>query len=159
MNISNYSRRKFLGAASIGVAGSLVANPLSAHTIDTTNEYFLEPGMIYLNTGTLGPCRRDTMEATRKFWEELESIPLKFYGRWGAESLAQKTRITASEFLGCYVNEIMITSSTTSGMNAIAQGLRLKAGDRIITTDQEHGGGLLCWNYFAKYYGVAIDTI
>jgi selenocysteine lyase/cysteine desulfurase len=44
-------------------------------------------------------------------------------------------------------------------MNAIAQGLRLKAGDRILTTDQEHGGGLLCWNYFAKYYGVAIDTI
>jgi isopenicillin-N epimerase len=44
-------------------------------------------------------------------------------------------------------------------MNAIAQGLRLKAGDRILTTDQEHGGGLLCWNYFAKYYGVGIDTI
>lgn len=44
-------------------------------------------------------------------------------------------------------------------MNAIAQGLRLKAGDRILTTNQEHSGGLLCWNYLAKYYGVQIDTI
>lgn len=44
-------------------------------------------------------------------------------------------------------------------MNAIAQGLRLKAGDRILTTDQEHGGGLLCWNYFARYYGVVVDKI
>src|SRR5438034_7576599 len=44
-------------------------------------------------------------------------------------------------------------------MNAIAQGLRLKAGDRILTTDQEHGGGLLCWNYFAKYYGAIVDKI
>src|SRR5678815_4690883 len=44
-------------------------------------------------------------------------------------------------------------------MNAIAQGLRLKAGDRILTTDQEHGGGLLCWKYFEKYHGVAVDII
>jgi selenocysteine lyase/cysteine desulfurase len=56
-------------------------------------------------------------------------------------------------------NEMLITNSTTNGMNAIAQGLRLKAGDHILTTDQEHGGGALCWNYFAKYYGVVIDII
>src|ERR1051325_706784 len=54
---------------------------------------------------------------------------------------------------------MLITNSTTSGMNAIAQGLRLKAGDRILTTDQEHGGGMLCWNYFARYYGVIVDKI
>lgn len=54
---------------------------------------------------------------------------------------------------------MLITTSTTGGMNAIAQGLRLKTGDRILTTDQEHSGGLLCWNYLAKYYGVIVDKI
>lgn len=44
-------------------------------------------------------------------------------------------------------------------MNAVAQGLRLKAGDRILTTNHEHGGGLLCWQYLAKYYGAVVDTI
>src|ERR1051325_4764081 len=44
-------------------------------------------------------------------------------------------------------------------MNAVAQGVRLQAGDRILITDQEHSGGLLCWNYYAKYYGAIIDKI
>jgi selenocysteine lyase/cysteine desulfurase len=162
----NTSRRKFLGAASAG-AGLLI-NPFAATDVaasrltfkaKASNEYALDPEVIYLNTGTLGPCRRDTIEASTKMWEELEQLPLKFYGRWGAESLAEKTRTLAASFLNCSTSEIMITSSTTSGMNAIAQGLRLKPGDRIITTDQEHGGGVLCWNYYQKYHGVMVDTI
>ena len=44
-------------------------------------------------------------------------------------------------------------------MNAIAQGLRLNAGDHILSTDQEHGGGILCWEYLAKYHGVVLDKI
>jgi selenocysteine lyase/cysteine desulfurase len=54
---------------------------------------------------------------------------------------------------------MVVTSSTTNGMNAVAQGLRLKPGDRILTTNHEHGGGLLCWKYFEKYYGAVIDTV
>ena len=86
-------------------------------------------------------------------------MPVKFYGKFGAESLAEKTRTIAARFLGCDISEMLITNSTTSGMNAVAQGLRLKAGDRILTTDQEHGGGLLGWKYFAKYSGAVVDTI
>jgi selenocysteine lyase/cysteine desulfurase len=122
-------------------------------------EYLFADGLTYLNTGTLGPCRRETIEESKKVWEQLESLPVQFYGKFGAEALAEKTRTTAARFLGCDLGEMMITTSTTNGMNAIAQGLRLKAGDRILTTDQEHGGGALCWKYFAKYYGVIIDTI
>lgn len=83
----------------------------------------------------------------------------QIYGKWGAEPYAEKTRKIAADFLGCAFDEIVMTRSTTDGMNAIAQGLRLKAGDRIITTDQEHHGGLCCWQYFEKYYGVVVDSI
>jgi len=137
--------------------------PFTAHAQHdnqfTNNEYLFAEGLTYLNTGTLGPCRRETLEASMKAWEELESFPVKFYGKFGAESLAEKTRTIAARFLGCDIDEMLITTSTTNGMNAVAQGLRLKAGDRILTTDQEHGGGLLCWNYFSKYYGVQIGII
>ncbi|HEV8271984.1 MAG TPA: aminotransferase class V-fold PLP-dependent enzyme [Chitinophagaceae bacterium] len=170
MKPGNHSRRKFLGKISAGAAGGILINAASplfsnAQTNslladeETNNEYLFTEGLIYLNTGTLGPCRRETIEETKKVWEKLESLPLKYYGKWGAESLAEKTRTIAAKFLGCDMNEMLITNSTTNGMNAIAQGLRLKAGDHILTTDQEHGGGALCWNYFAKYYGIVIDTI
>jgi selenocysteine lyase/cysteine desulfurase len=165
MNAPKHTRRKFLNTASVGAAGSLLIAPFVAeggqlfdHSLPNS-EYALDQNITYLNTGTLGPCRRDTIEASAKMWQELESLPLKFYGRWGAESLAEKTRTIAAAFLGCELNEMMMTSSTTSGMNAIAQGLRLNAGDRIITTDQEHGGGVLCWEYYQKYHGVILDII
>jgi selenocysteine lyase/cysteine desulfurase len=160
MKSGKYNRRRFLGAISAGTAGGVLINTNSLFADQQyKNEYLFAAGLTYLNTGTLGPCRRDTIQESKIAWEELESLPVKFYGKWGAESLAERTRTIAARFLGCDVGEMLMTTSTTNGMNAIAQGLRLKAGDRILTTDQEHGGGLLCWNYFAKYCGVAIDVI
>lgn len=164
-----YNRKKFLTSMGAATVGGILLNTIpfsSTHaqinsfsSDQPVSEYLFADGLTYLNTGTLGPCRRDTIEESLKIWEELESFPVKFYGKFGAESLAEKTRGIAARFLGCDIGEMLITNSTTGGMNAVAQGLRLKAGDRILTTDQEHGGGLLCWNYFAKYYGVIVDKI
>jgi selenocysteine lyase/cysteine desulfurase len=164
-----HSRKKFLTTVGSAATGSILLNMLPTSSVHAeTNsfqpgqpeqEYLFSEGITYLNTGTLGPCRRETIEESMKLWKELETLPVKFYGKFGADDLAEKTRSIAARFLGCDISEILITTSTTNGMNAIAQGLRLKAGDRILATDQEHGGGIHCWNYFAKYYGVIIDKI
>jgi selenocysteine lyase/cysteine desulfurase len=158
MQWTEAGRRSFLGSLTSGVAGSLwLSAPAAA--AGAKGEYLLAEGLTYLNTGTLGPCRRATLTETLKRWEELESMPVSFYGKLGAEPLAERTRSAAAKFLGCDVGEMVVTGSTTTGMNAVAQGLRLKPGDRILTTNHEHGGGLLCWKYFEKYYGAIIDTV
>jgi selenocysteine lyase/cysteine desulfurase len=165
MTSSKHDRRTFLSTAAVGTAGGLLAKTVfpfsvaNGATKSATSEYLFTDGITYLNTGTLGPCRRETIEASMKSWEDLESQPVQFYGLLGAKELAEKTRATAAKFLGCDLSEIMITTSTTNGMNAVAQGLRLKAGDRILATDQEHGGGLHCWEYFQKYSGAQIDKV
>ena len=165
MTSSKHDRRTFLSAAAVGAASGLLAKtvfPFSATndaTDSATSEYLFAEGITYLNTGTLGPCRRETIEASIKSWEDLESQPVQFYGLLGAKDLAEKTRETAAKFLGCDLSEIMITNSTTNGMNAVAQGIRLKADDRILATDQEHGGGLHCWEYFQKYHGAVVDKV
>ena len=146
-----------MGLASAAAGGLWMSTPAAA--AGDKGEYLLAEGLTYLNTGTLGPCRRATLEETLKRWEELESNPVSFYGKLGAEALAERTRTVAAKFLGCTSGEIAVTGSTTTGMNAIAQGLRLKPGARILTTNHEHGGGLLCWKYFEKYYGAVIDTV
>ena len=169
MKQGKYDRRRFLGTISASTAGGILINsiiPFSNANAQTNaplpdkGEYLFAPGLIYFNTGTLGPCRRDTIEESKRQWENLESLPLKFYGgRWDTEGLAEHTRTVAARYLGCAVDEMMITNSTTNGMNAVAQGLRLKAGDHVLSTDQEHGGGVLCWEYLAKYHGVIPDKI
>jgi selenocysteine lyase/cysteine desulfurase len=163
---THHSRKHFLAKLGFATAGAALVNTALPFSADAKNlsgqpgdEYLFADGLTYLNTGTLGPCRAETIQESLKRWEELEKFPANFYGLNEAKPLAEKTREIAAKFLGCDVSEMMITSSTTSGMNAIAQGLRLKAGDRILTTDQEHGGGILCWNYLAKYYGVIVDKI
>jgi len=95
MKPSTHNRRNFLSSLTAGAAGGLLINGLtplsSAAQPDPflpANEFLFEPGLVYLNTGTLGPCRRETIEETKKAWEELETLPLKYYGKWGAESLA-----------------------------------------------------------------------
>src|SRR5215472_14087328 len=158
MQLPEVARRTFLGSLTSAVAGGLwMSFPASA--AGTKGEYLLAEGLTYLNTGTLGPCRRATVGETLKRWEELEAMPVSFYGRNGAEALAERTRAVAAKFLGCDVGEMAVTSSTTAGMNAVAQGLRLKPGDRILATNHEHSGGLFCWKYFEKYYGAVIDTV
>jgi selenocysteine lyase/cysteine desulfurase len=167
MSLTKHNRRTFLGTAAAGAAGGLLVKTALPLTVASdsdvlypaASEYLFDDGVTYLNTGTLGPCRRETIEASMKAWQDLETLPVKFYGKFGAEELAEKTRVTAAKFLGCDLSEILITTSTTNGMNAVAQGLRLKAGDRILTSDQEHGGGLLCWKYLAKYHDALVDTV
>jgi selenocysteine lyase/cysteine desulfurase len=155
------NRRNFLAAVGALTAGAITPafGQVTAPAYSDKDEYLFAPGLIYMNTGTIGPCSKKTIEETAAAWKELESLPLKFYAKRYAPSLAEKTRTTAAAFLGCDLDEIMITKSTTEGMNAIAQGLRLQPGDRIITTNQEHDGGLNGWNYMAKYHGVFIDTV
>lgn len=167
--LNKQNRRKFFARVAAGAAGGILTGIFDSFSIahasslsagpESAREYLFSDGIIYLNTGTLGPCRRETIEASLKAWEDLESLPVKFYGKFGAEELAEKTRTTAAKFFGCDLSEIVITNSTTNGMNAVAQGLRLRPGDRVLTTDQEHGGGLLGWKYLAKYQGVQIDTV
>jgi len=166
MQHDKHNRRKFLttlgaGTAAAGILIDPAASVFSSEAVLAApeSEYLFADGVTYLNTGTLGPCRRETIRESTKAWEDLESLPVKFYGKFGAEELAEKTRATAARFLGCELSEIVVTNSTTNGMNAVAQGLRLQAGDRILTTDQEHGGGLLGWKYLEKYYGAAVDTV
>ena len=88
-----HDRRKFLGAATAGAVGGLLAKTVFPSSIGANTELSIPPaeylfadGITYLNTGTLGPCRRDTIQASMRAWEDLESQPVKFYGILGRRS-------------------------------------------------------------------------
>src|ERR1051325_11554227 len=102
MQSDRYNRKKFLATIGSTTVGGILLNtmfPLSSTHARVNsfspgqieNEYLFADGITYLNTGTLGPCRRDTIKESLKVWEELESLPVRFYGKFGAESLAEKT--------------------------------------------------------------------
>jgi selenocysteine lyase/cysteine desulfurase len=122
------------------------------------DDFAFEPGLIYFQTGSLGPTPRPVIERTLALWRELELDPVHF-GYGPHEHAMDDVRAKAAAFLGCKTEELVLTNCTTEGMNWIAQGLTLVAGDRILTTDQEHPGGRVCWDYVVRRFGVILDIV
>ncbi|MEP6619774.1 MAG: aminotransferase class V-fold PLP-dependent enzyme [bacterium] len=123
-----------------------------------SDDFAFAPGLVYLQTGSLGPTPRPVMDRTIAAWKELELDPVD-YGYGAHERAMDDVRATAAVFLGCKTNELVLTNCTTEGMNWIAQGLTWAAGDRVLTTDQEHPGGRACWDYVARRQGVILDIV
>ena len=131
MKTGNLNRRTFLEAITATAAGGafLIANsPITAANArqEYDGDYLFADGLTYLNTGTLGPCRRETIQESLKMWEELESMPVKYYGKFGAEALAEKTRTIAAGVFDCELQGIPISKNNTRRKNAVSQGLRFK---------------------------------
>jgi selenocysteine lyase/cysteine desulfurase len=163
-------RRSFLGSMSaLALAGALPStacrHTASARTTTSARrglvpagDLLLEPDLAYLQTGSLGPTPRPVMELAIATWHELERDPSAL-GYSTLQQGMEGVRAKAAALLGCKVDELVLTRCTTEGMNWVAQGLSLSPGDRILTTDQEHPGGRMCWDFVARRYGAVIDQV
>jgi isopenicillin-N epimerase len=65
----------------------------------------------------------------------------------------ETVRAHVADYLGCFLNETVMFPSTTLALNAVATGLIesgfLSQGDRVLTTDQEHAGGIAGWVHYS----------
>jgi selenocysteine lyase/cysteine desulfurase len=122
------------------------------------DDFLFDPGLSYLQTGSLGPTPRPVIDRTVAVWHELERDPSAL-GYGTLQSQMEDVRGKAAALLGCGLHELVVTRSTTEGINWVAQGVALAPGDRILTTDQEHPGGRVNWDFVAKRYGATIDAV
>jgi L-cysteine/cystine lyase len=98
---------------------------------------------IYLNTGTAGPLPRETAHAMAEAeaWELRTGRADIDYFR---DSLDRKAEARASiaAVLGTDPSHIALTHATTDGMNIATWAVDWRPGDRVVTTNLEHAGGL-----------------
>lgn len=121
-------------------------------------QFLLPADYAFMNNGAIGACPESVLARTMQAWRRMERAPVQEgYGALMYEADAVRARVAA--FLGARQDDITITTSTTDAMNLIAQGIDLQPGDRVLTTDQEHKGGRMCWEYFAEHRGVQIDVV
>ena len=154
-------RRAFLGVlGGLSLIGADGPNRtgIRSRPANPTSDFLFDDGLVYLQTGSLGPTPRPVIDRVMAVWRELERNPVAL-GYGTLETAQDEVRQTAAAFLGCGKEEIVLTGSTTEGMNWVAQGLHLKPGDRVLTTDQEHPGGRSCWDYLVRTAGVILDEV
>ena len=118
----------------------------------------LAPGLVYLQTGSTGPTPRPVFDQTVAAWKEFELNPV-LYGYKVDLPAMEEVRTKAAALLHCSHDEVVLTRGTTDGMNAVANGIDFKAGDHVLTTNQEHGGGRHCWEYLVRQRGIVLDEV
>lgn len=134
-----------------GAAANLPPLPaLSGGAIDPRDETYwrlvrdhfpLTRDRIYLNNGGLGPSPYASIEALTRTIAELERICETGH----TAELWQTIKTSCAAIMGCDPDEVAYTRNTTEGVNIVCNGLPLKKGDEIITSNHEHVGNTIAW--------------
>ena len=87
-----------------------------------------------------GHCAEAGVAAVRTYLERSAALDMEEYPRWGYERM-DAHRTALADYIGCPVGELALTHNATEAIGIVASGLDLKAGDEVLTTDQEHPSG------------------
>jgi selenocysteine lyase/cysteine desulfurase len=97
----------------------------------------------YLNAGSNGPVPARALEAAHA------SMRVQATAGRGDKAAFEENgqridvlRERVSALCGCASAELALTGSTTDGVNAVLNALDLRAGDEVLTSDEEHPGVL-----------------
>ncbi|MBZ5553015.1 MAG: aminotransferase class V-fold PLP-dependent enzyme [Acidobacteriia bacterium] len=150
-------------AASLNAAG--LGNDEAAFWKNVRDQFLIPPEEAFFNTATLGSMPRPVLEAvtttlaelntTVTHWDYRPEHPDWFSGYRNFPPLMEKI----ARLIHCDSDEVCTTQNATFGMNFIAQGIDLKAGEEIVQTDQEHPGGSCGWLERAKRHGAVWKTV
>ncbi|MDE2980672.1 MAG: aminotransferase class V-fold PLP-dependent enzyme [Gemmatimonadota bacterium] len=173
------SRRGFLQAGAAGLAGA----PLAACAAESDSaasrrrpaltrpegiddvawahvreQFILEPGTAYMNNASLGMPPAAVAEAVGAGYQALSREPLQGKNELGA-FIASDVVPRLAAYLGAAADEIVLTRNATEALHMGAIGVRLKPGDEVLITSQEHPAGRRPWEFRARRDGIKVNTV
>jgi len=125
-------------------------------TASRRTEFEIAAGEVYLNGGANSPLPRAARLAVEEAWRVQATpslIPFEAFFTY-----ADAIRERAGRALGLPARDVAVTTSTTSGMTLLAQGLRWKAGERLLLGPDEFPSNAYPW-FALEERGVTIQHI
>lgn len=116
------------------------------------DQFPISKELIYMNNGTMGPSPRSITERVTSRIIHVDST-----GDYGGDYEAVRTAI--GRVLHASGDEIAFTHNVSEAISIIASGVRLKSGDEVILTDQEHAGNAIPWLTRAKRDGIKVKFL
>jgi selenocysteine lyase/cysteine desulfurase len=121
------------------------------------DQFMLEPGFAYLNTGTLGPTPRPVVTAMNEYWRLMAVNPNENSQIF--QDRQERIRVKAAAFIGATPDEVAITRNTTEGTTILVHGLDMKAGDEVLITQYEHNSLRETRLRHAKRFGYTVKEV
>jgi cysteine desulfurase / selenocysteine lyase len=107
---------------------------------------------IYLNHAAVSPPPTPTIEAVQSQLRDVAENGSLNYRSWIA--VKEKARKLAAEMLGARPDQIAFMRNTSDGLSTIANGLRWRTGDNLVTFRNEFPSNIYPWLRLRDAFGV-----
>ena len=177
MNSSMWSRRAFLRMA--GAAGT-AAFAFKSNALERVTEaaqsvanmtpeevakdefywreiqlaFKLDRSLINLNNGFTCPTPRVALESVWRYMDMINMLPVHYQGMVAGNIQTIRRRM-AAEF-GCDEEEVALTRGASESLQIVQNGIDLKAGDEVVTTEQDYPRMLTTWDQRMRREGIKV---
>ncbi|MDX1595359.1 MAG: aminotransferase class V-fold PLP-dependent enzyme [Nitrosopumilaceae archaeon] len=117
---------------------------MNLNSKDITDDF--QTQKIYLNNASVGLMPKIAIDEMKEFLISYNSLgPDSSNSKPVVDEILRKTRKTIAKIVNCQPDEIILTQSTTDGINEVANGMNFSSNSNIIIRDSSH-------EHHANYY-------
>jgi isopenicillin-N epimerase len=117
----------------------------------------LDRTLINLNNGFTCPMPRVSIEAVARYMDMINMLPVHYQGMVASNVQTIRRRI-AMEF-GCDPEEMALTRGASEALQIVQNGIDLKPGDEVITTEQDYPRMLTTWDQRMRRDAVKVTRL
>lgn len=108
------------------------------------DQWSLDANISYLNHGSFGPPPRQVLSSRQEWLARLCANPMDFFVRQLGGHL-REAREQLARLVGTSAGNIAFVENASTGMNVVADSVRLTPGDEVLTTDHDYGAVIRTW--------------
>jgi selenocysteine lyase/cysteine desulfurase len=124
---------------------------------EVQSAFKLDRSLINLNNGFTCPCPRDVLESVFRYMDMINMLPVHYQGMVAGNIQTIRRRM-AAEF-GCDPEEMALTRGASESLQIVQNGIDLKAGDEVITTEQDYPRMLTTWDQRMRREGIKVTRL
>ncbi len=122
------------------------------------DHFLLDRDCHFLNHGSFGACPIPVFEAYQYWQRELERQPVHFMLR-RLPALLESPRERLANHLQAAPENLIFATNATSALNLVIRSIDWRAGDEIITSNQEYGALLQTWQFVCERSGANLRQL
>ena len=151
------ARAQAAAAAVTGRAADTVARD-EDFWMNIRHAFTVDRNMVNLNNGGVSPSPKIVMDTEVRYLE-VENLSPSYY-MWNVLDPGIETvRRRLARMFGCDPEEIAITRNASEGLEIVQQGMELRRGDEVLTTNQDYPRMITTWQQRERRDGIVLKQL